>query len=185
MKKLLKSIGILGAASSLFIALTLLINPVHAQFNSGSVTPSFTAAINLGAQSTLGYTNILTNACKISQVQIVGGATTAIIDMYDRNNTNFFFTNAAYATLTNYTTNVVTTNISPLTGFTNIFTNLQLVTLTITNAANTNQIPYHTYIAAPNTLATYTVNDVNSQGISLRFNAGTNVTVLVTYRPND
>lgn len=185
MKSFIKKLGILGSISALFIFLAQFVNPIYAQFNTPSPTPSLTAVVNLGAQASQSFTNILTNACKISQVQIAAGAVPAIIDLYDNSVTNFTYTNAQYITLTNYTTNYVTTNISPLTGVTNIFTNLVLLTTNLTVAAGTNQLPYRTYIAAANTLATYTINDINSKGISFRFNAGTNVVVLVTYRPND
>lgn len=182
----IKAWALRGVITTTIIGFVALINPVHAQFNSPSPTPAYTVSTNFGALSaTVSYFTLLTNAAKISQVQIIGGAGVTVMDMYDNSVTNFSYTNGAYATLTNYTSNVVYQTISPLTGVTNNFTNLQLVTVTITNAANTNVIPYRTYIAAPNTLATYTVNDINSKGISVRVNASTNATILVTYRPND
>lgn len=154
----------------------------QAQFNSPSPTQALTVVTNITTSP--GYYLLSTNAAKIGAVQVAAGGTNVILEVYDNNSTNFTFTNAAYATLISYVTNTVTTSISPLTGVTNIETNLTLFTGTITNAASSNnQLPYRSFVAAANTAPISLVNMINSRGIAFYISAPG--TVLITYRPND
>jgi hypothetical protein len=178
MKNLFKSLAI-----SALVGLISL-SSAFGQFNTTSPTPSYTVVTNTGTNS--GFFLILTNAAKIANVQVVGGTTYSSVNIYDDKNGTGLWTNSAYATLSNYVSNVVYTSVSPLTGVTNIQTNLQLVTVTVTNAAATNTLPYRTFVAAPNTVSSYNVDMIQARGITLYANSnGSGTTVVITYRPND
>lgn len=182
LKEILKPFITCTLIGALIAGLTL---TSKGQFNSPSPTPAYTAISNFTTVAAPSYGLVLTNAAKIARVQIAAGASPVVIDIYDNNITNFQVTNAAYATLTNYTSNVVYTSVSPLTGITNIQTNLSYVTATVTNAAATNIPPYRSFVAAANTLATYDVDMLQVKGIAYRVNTNNGGTLLITYRPND
>ncbi len=120
---------------------------------------------------------------KISQIQILAGVNPVVVKLYDNNvagNTNI---TSAYTGYTNYVTNVVLNYISPLTGVTNLITNSMIVGTTVSVAASTNILPFYTFLAQPSTLATYSVNIINSKGVVIEND--TNATITVTGRIND
>lgn len=144
-----------------------------------SPTYSFSATTNYTAN---GYYLLLTNPCKISSITLMAGSTNFQVDIFDNNATNSTVTNAAYATLTSYITNVVSTNVG-LAGITNVMTNTYLFEGTITNAQATVNLPFRTFLVVSNTLATFPVNMLQTKGVSVH--AYTNGTILVNYRVND
>lgn len=148
------------------------------------LSPSYSTNIQY---TSAAATNILvlTNSAKIVQVQVLAGATFANIGLYDNNATNATYTNAAYVTRLEYSTNFVSTFVSPLTGMTNIQTNLQWFETTVTNGISTNSFPTRNFVATANTLGTYPVNILMSKGLAFSGTAGTNVVVIITYRVND
>lgn len=164
--------------STAFLAVTLVASSAFAQINTASPTGTYTVFTNF---TTLGSAVLLTNPTKIASIQIMT-ATNVVVQLYD-SETGTNLTNAAYVTRLEYLTNWITTNISPLTGTTNIQTNSQLYEATVTNAAATNQLPYKSYAALANTLATYPVNVLCSKGVLVYVPVG--CTVGITYRPND
>lgn len=172
MKSLIKYI------STALLAVTVAASSVFGQINTASPTSTYTAVSNF---TTAGAGVLYTNPAKIARIQIMT-ATNVVVQVYD-SNTGTNLTNAAYTTRLEYVTNWVTTNISPLTGTTNIQTNSQLFETNVTVAAGTNQLPYQSYAVLANTLGTYTVNVLCSRGILVYTPVG--CTVAVTYRPND
>lgn len=155
-----------------------------AQINQQSPTFSFTAYTNFTAG---GYASLYTNSAKISKITLTAPSANvvpALVNLYDSATTNSTFTNGAYTTVVTYPSNVVTTSISPLTGMTNIETNLMLVTGGVSvAAASNNPLPFRTFPVGAGTSVTYDVNSINSRGIMVF--ASTNVLVVVTYRIND
>lgn len=155
------------------------------QINVASPTATFTASTNFAGTNILSQ--LITNSAKISRIQLLnlGGAAIApTIQFYDSTN---LVTNYSYAAFTNrieYTTNLVTTYVSPLTGTTNIQTNLVWFETNVVTASNLVQIPFKSYPALSNVLSTFDVNLLVSKGL-LVYSPATNVQVFVTYRPND
>lgn len=123
---------------------------------------------------------LLTNACRISQIQIIGITNLVLVDFFDSKTSSTNYTNASYVSTTTYATNITTTNISPLNNYTNFTTNIGVYTLTVTNSAGTNPAPYYTFAAPAATIATYPVNFINNRGVLVR--VSTNATISLTYR---
>lgn len=169
------------------VLLLVMVVATHFNVKAQSVavaSPSYSTNITY---TSAAATNLLvfTNSVKIAQVQVLAGATFANIGLYDNNATNATYTNAAYVTRLEYSTNAVSTFVSPLTGMTNIQTNLQWFETTVTNGISTNNFPTRNFVAPANTLGTYPVNILMSKGLAFSGTAGTNVTVIITYRVND
>ena len=164
------------------VALMIGLSSSQAQFNVGVPSPSFITNYSF---NTLIQTNIvlLSNTCKISQIQLMAGGTNFLVNFYDNNLTNTTVTNSAYTNLLGYSTNIVQTTVSGLTGVTNIYTNTMWFETNVTVGQATNQLPYRTYIAPLNTMATYPVNIITTKGIMI--SSSQSGTVIVTYRIND
>lgn len=179
LKSLFKSL-VVGA----LVGIGALFGSVNAQINQQSPTFTFTAYTNFAAA---GYASLYTNSAKVSKITLTAPSANvvpAIVQLYDSSTTNATFTNAAYTTVVTYPSNVVTTSISPLTGMTNIETNLMLVTGGVSvAAASNNPLPFRTFPVGAGQTVTYDVNTVNARGIMVM--ANTNVLVVVTYRIND
>lgn len=128
------------------------------------------------------YTLLSARNINISQVQVLAGAAPVQILLYDSVGvTNY--TNIAYIGVGSYTTSIISTVVSPLTGYTNSFTNTGIFTYTNTVAANTNNaLPYTLFPAQANTMATYPVDLHNVRGLTIV--ANTNATVAITYTDN-
>lgn len=157
---------------------------VNAQFNVGSPTVAFTVQTNFITAVTTNLI-LLTNPCKIANIQLIAGANATNgfqVDLFDNNATNVTITNAAFTNRVEFTTNQVTTTISPLTGVTNIFTNLQFFETNIVFGTATNNLPFRSFFAVTGTGSSYNVSIINDKGIMVR--ASTNGIVAVTYRLN-
>ena len=129
---------------------------------------------------------LLTNANKISQVQVLGGAsgTTTVVQQYDNNLTNTTYTNVSYTNFLIYPTNFVNTTVSALTGVTNTYTNAMLFETNYLVAAATNNYRYSIFAAPGGTIATYSVDIINVKGLLLT-SASTNGQVFIQYRNNN
>lgn len=156
----------------------------NAQFGSQVASPSLMT--NYTVLTTANDVVLITNACKIAQVQVLGGAagTTTIVQLYDNNATNTTYTNVAYTNILIYPTNIVQTTVSPLTGVTNIYTNSMLFETNTGVAAATNGIRFSTFAAPGGTIATYSVDIINVKGLLLT-SSSTNGSVFITYRNNN
>ena len=131
--------------------------------------------------------SITTNRANVHAIQL-SSAATGIVQFYDSNNTNAPFlginyTNNTYWTQQSYTTNLVSTYISPLTGTTNVFTNSGVYTYYVTNSPGTNALP-------TKWAAAFTANVPSIQnGLNLTFANGitmrttTNVNYSIWYTP--
>ncbi len=151
-----------------------------AQINSPSPSPAFTTNINISNPTDVVA---VTNASKIAQVSVIGvGLTT--VNIYDNSFTNTTYTNVAYTNVTQFSTNVVSTFVSPLTGTTNTFTNTLWVETNVVVAAATNQLPFRTFIAPNGIMSTYNIDMIMVKGI-LVTSSSTNGQVLITYRNNN
>ena len=168
MKKIITSLGL-----GLLLSLT-----ASAQIN-------FSQASFANTNVAQAYTNLMfVGACKVAQVQILAGSTAVTIGVMDANYAGVVWTNSAYTTLTNYSTNLPYSYVSPLTGTTNLQTNTVIVTTSLSVAAGTNNLlPAYTFFAQPNTLATYPVNLLMSKGIVVT--NSTNCSFNLVYRIND
>lgn len=166
--KFTKLIGAIG------LAIALCIPSVKAQNNVG--------LLSVSTNNPVGFTSLLlTNACKIAQLQILAGASGTIVDLYDNNLTNMTYTNLAYTNFVQYITNLVSTTIG-VTGVTNLQTNSVLYTATNVVALTTNNaLPYTSYPCQANTLATYPLSELQSKGIAIRV-SNTNASIIVRYR---
>ena len=124
------------------------------------------------------------------------GKNLLIASLYDNAYSNIIYTNQAYNTITNYSTNVVYTYISPLTGLTNNMTNTMIVEVTNSVAASTNNLltPIGTWAAAPSTTPIFYLNGASpsqgpiagglfSKGVVLTLS--TNGGAIIVYRVND
>lgn len=126
-----------------------------------------------------------TNRASIYSVEITS-SNPVQVDLYDADSlaapyygTNYV--NAAYQYRTTYTTNYVTSFVGS-TGYTNWYTNAGLWTLTLTNAANTNQLPKaFSAVVAGNSYAVYPTSTLLINGVVMR--ASTNVAITILYRP--
>ena len=163
------------------------IQSAFGQINTPSPTENYTISTNFAGTNILSQ--LLTNASKIARIQLSygGGGTqpySANIQFYDATN---MMTNYAFSAFTNrleYVTNIVTTYVSPLTGTTNIQTNSQWFETNSVTASNLLQAPFKSYPAISNVFASYDVNLLVSKGL-LIYSPVTNLSVVVTYRPND
>jgi hypothetical protein len=173
MKKTFKSIlvGLLG----------LLAISATAQINTTSPTPAFTTNLLISNPTD---TVLVSNSCKVAQVSVLGIGSYTLVNIYDNNATNTTYTNVAYTNVTQYSSNVVTTFVSPLTGTTNTLTNTLWFETNIVVAAATNQLPYRSFIAPGGIMSTYNIDMIQSKGI-LVTSSSTNGQVLITYRNNN
>lgn len=176
---------ILKVSSVVLFIGTILLCSQHkakAQINVSSPTFTFVAFTNT---TTSNYYSLITNSCKIAKIQLfANSATVSYINLYDSATTNSSGTNGAYTNYLSYTTNIATTNISLLTGITNIQTNLVFYETNVSFAAATNALPFRTFAVGPSSSATYdNLNLLMSRGAA--FLANTNITVIITYRIND
>lgn len=127
--------------------------------------------------------NLLATNVIISQIQILAGSQPVIVNAFDTAYPSIVWTNSAYISVGQYMTSIVTTVVSPLTGYTNLFTNYGTFTYTNTVAASTNNLlPYQSFAAQANTLATFPVALVNPKGLTLT--STTNCSVIVRYYIN-
>lgn len=145
--------------------------------NADTLVTNFPSAVANGKYA------LITNAARISSVQVLAGTSPVILFLYDTPYGNTNYTNQAYATRVGYSTNIVTATISPLTGYTNTVTNVGWFTASITNAANTNNpLPYKSFAVQANTLGTFPVDYTFTRGITAMVT--TNASLILNYTTN-
>jgi hypothetical protein len=165
---------------SAIAGVALFATTVSAQINSPSPTPAFTTNLTISNPTD---TLLVSNACKIAQVSVIGvGLTT--VNIYDNNFTNTTYTNVAYTNVTQYASNIVSSFVSPLTGTTNTQTNTLWFETNVVVAAATNNLPFRTFIAPNGIMSTYNIDMIMVKGI-LVTSSSTNGQVLITYRNNN
>lgn len=149
-----------------------------------------TGSITTPAGALSGTTNVVqitTNRAQVHSIQLVSAAAGSAT-FYDSDNTNapffgIFGTNDIYWTRASSNINYVTTNISGLTGTTNIWTNVGVFTYFVTNAANTNALN-PAFGSAWAAAVPFTMNNLSlmfSRGITMR--TSTNVSWIIGYTP--
>lgn len=165
MKKLIKS-----------LVVALVIASVALQANAAFILSTNT--------TTNGIYQLLATGATVSKVIIINSTTNnvpPIVYFYDANWQGTNYSNSAYITITSYSTNLVSTNISLESGMTNFWTNVGPFTFTNTVAASTtNNLPAQIYVGgASGSMVTYNPNLRFERGITIQ--ATTNATILVTY----
>lgn len=162
-----------------------------------SVTPEIEAANIYVTNVVTSLTNlVIAGPAKVFSIQLLPGSTNLLqASLYDNKYSNIIYTNQAYATLTNYSTNVISQYISPLTGMTNNMTNVMIVVATNNVAASTNNLlyPQGTWAAAASTAPIFYLNaagplgavngGVFAQGVVLTLS--TNGGAIIVYRSGD
>lgn len=153
------------------------------QYLAGSITTPTGGISNLNSWVTL----ITTNRANVHSIQLSSTAT-GLVKLYDCDNTNspflgVNFTNNTYWTRASYQTNLVTTNISGLTGTTNIFTNQGVFTYFVTNNPATNllNVQYAASFGANIAFINPNLNLTFARGITLE--TTTNVNYSIGYTP--
>lgn len=134
--------------------------------------------------TTNGIYQLLSTGAKVSQITIVAGTAVApIVYFYDANWQGTNYSNSAYITVSSYSTNLVSTNISALSGMTNFWTNVGTFTYTNTVAASTtNNLPASVFAGASvaGSVITYNPTLLFERGITIQ--ATTNSTIILTYQ---
>lgn len=168
-KKFIGYVMLLGA----LVGLTSSANAAQfvTNFTVGTTTSFLLVSNSVGSTS---------NISRISQIQVLASTNLVLLDILDSNTNNTNYTFSGYTNTISYATNITTTNISPLNGYTNFTTNIGIFTTNNAVAAGTNALPYTSYPAQANTLATYPVNLIMTKGVVVRVN--TNATLIITYR---
>ena len=172
------------------VAIALCATQSFGQPNSGgSPTPALSTNYTYTWNGTGANGNaiLITNPCKIAQIQVLSDALGQVIGVYDNSVTNQTYTNQVFVTRTEVQSNMVITSVSPLTGITNIETNT-VWTENVTTNSSTNtllNLPQRYFAAGPSSMATYPVNMIMAKGVALSLTKGTNVSVIITYRIND
>jgi hypothetical protein len=134
--------------------------------------------------TTNGYYLLSTNRASVYSFEITS-TYPAVVTLYDCDSiaapfygTNY--TNAAFTVRTTYPTNYVTSYVGT-TGYTNWYTNAGVMTLTTTNAANTNALPsLASFVVAGGTYAVYNVDALFARGICATIT--TNASMVINYR---
>lgn len=134
--------------------------------------------------TTNGYYLISTNRASITSVEL-SGANPGTVMLFDSDNinapyygTNYVTTNYLYRVTTNgtYVTNFVGYN-----GVTNWYTNVGVLTYTLTNSVYTNPLPVlGAFVVAGGTYAVYPADILCVRGISAIIT--TNVSLVINYR---
>lgn len=134
--------------------------------------------------TTNGFYLISTNRASITSVELTG-ANPGTVQLFDSDTvaapyfgTNYVNTNYLYRVTTNgtYVTNYVGYN-----GYTNWYTNVGVLTYTLTNAVFTNPLPVlGAFAIAGGTYAVYPADILCVRGISATIT--TNVTLVINYR---
>jgi hypothetical protein len=136
----------------------------------------------LSTNVTAGGTHLLsTSGAVISSITVTAGSTDPVtIKFYDNSAADITYTNAAYTTFQQYTTNLVTTNTTS-TGVINIMTNSVKYNAALSVAAATNDRPISSTVSAvAGGQGTSTGNLIMTRGIV--FTSDTNATVTITYK---
>lgn len=142
---------------------------------------------NVTASATSPAFLLLPSRAVVKQVLLVGGAGSGIIKLFDQNTladpyfgTNY--TSSAYATNFTYATNYVTSFVG-YNGVTNWSTNTGVWTISVTNAAATNQLPIvFAGVVSASLSAVYTpvYPIVFAKGISAQVSTNMGVTIFYT-----
>lgn len=146
------------------------------------VTVSVAQVINTEVFTTNEVRLITTNNWIVSAVTVAAGEDAAVnVDIFNLGSaiTNTVITDA-FTNRIETVEDVITTNVSPLTGITNLSTNSILVISYESVPGVTSAAPYTRLIVAANDVATFDVDLINSKGTVYRVD--TNATVTTTFR---